>query len=643
MKTRIAAFVSVVIGGMLIFNPLKASAATYEDFTYTVSNNAVTISKYNGSDAEVNIPSEIDDKPVVEISYSAFANKTDLESVTIPDTITKIGLNAFEKTGLESITIPQSVSEICEKAFFNCPKLKTINLPDNGMTIGENAFSSTLYADTDANKTDGILYIGSYLISGNGISGKATIKSGTKYIVQGAFKSCSALEEVTIPDGVICIEKSAFSQCKKLTTVVFEGSTEKLSQEAFFGCSLLTDITFPEGLKIIEKNAFNYDYALVDITLPDSLEVIESGAFYGCGYYEDISKWNDGLLYIGKNLVSSKDNVTGDITIKSGTRVIADGVFNNRSNVTGVTFPESLAVIGNNAFNGCKGIITLLHEGKEADWENVNIGTGNEILSSVKVWCIDTYIVEYDENSHWKENYKGDVSDKNNHTFDKVEVKKKATCTESGEQECTCSVCGYSKTEKILPLGHKYEDWVCEKEASPSEEGIEKRTCANDPTHTETRAIAKTVISDTTDTQTPDTQTASDSKTPKTTETPSDSQANKPAETTPSDSITTTGQEDEITIPSKVKITYAKNTKAKTINLIWKNVKGAKGYEVQSSFDKIFKKNKKTTTSTKINCKLSKLKKSKTYYVRVRAFNIDLDGDRVYGKWSAVKKVKIKK
>ncbi|MCR4847107.1 MAG: leucine-rich repeat domain-containing protein, partial [Eubacterium sp.] len=94
--------------------------------------------------------------------------------------------------------------------------------------------------------------------------------------------------------------------------------------------------------------------------------------------------------------------------------------------------------------------------------------------------------------------------------------------------------------------------------------------------------------------------------------------------------------------PAKVNLKSAKNLKGKKLKAIWKKVNGAKGYEVQYSTNKKFKK-AKTKTTKKTSFVIKKLKKKKTYYVRVRAYTIDASGKKVPGKWSKVKKAKISK
>ena len=93
----------------------------------------------------------------------------------------------------------------------------------------------------------------------------------------------------------------------------------------------------------------------------------------------------------------------------------------------------------------------------------------------------------------------------------------------------------------------------------------------------------------------------------------------------------------------KVSLASAKNSKDKKIVLKSKKVSGAKGYEISYSTDKKLKKAVTKKNTTKTSYTISKLKKGKTYYVRIRAYKVDSTGKKVYGKYSSVKKVKISK
>lgn len=95
--------------------------------------------------------------------------------------------------------------------------------------------------------------------------------------------------------------------------------------------------------------------------------------------------------------------------------------------------------------------------------------------------------------------------------------------------------------------------------------------------------------------------------------------------------------------PAKVKIKKAQNVKTKKLTVKWKKTSKAKGYQIQIASNKKFTKGKKTKTLSKTTYSFKKLKKNKYYYVRVRAYVYNRNHKKVYGSWSAVKKVKIKK
>lgn len=98
--------------------------------------------------------------------------------------------------------------------------------------------------------------------------------------------------------------------------------------------------------------------------------------------------------------------------------------------------------------------------------------------------------------------------------------------------------------------------------------------------------------------------------------------------------------------PAKVTLKSVKNTKSKSISVSWKKVSGAKGYQITYSTSKKFSKKltKTITVASSASSKVIKnLKKNKTYYVKVRAFKKDKKGNKVYGSYSSVKKVAVKK
>ena len=97
-------------------------------------------------------------------------------------------------------------------------------------------------------------------------------------------------------------------------------------------------------------------------------------------------------------------------------------------------------------------------------------------------------------------------------------------------------------------------------------------------------------------------------------------------------------------VPKKVKVTSVKNIKGGKLRISWRKDKTVTGYEVLYSTKENFKNAKKVTVKSykTVSVKTKKLTKTKTYYVKVRAYKT-VNGKKVYGAYSAVKKIKIKK
>lgn len=93
-------------------------------------------------------------------------------------------------------------------------------------------------------------------------------------------------------------------------------------------------------------------------------------------------------------------------------------------------------------------------------------------------------------------------------------------------------------------------------------------------------------------------------------------------------------------VPKKVTSVKTVNSASKTVKVSYKKVVGASGYQVLTGTNKAVTKGKKSVTSSKTSAVIKKLKKGKTYYVKVRAYKT-IDNKKVYGAWSSAVKVKI--
>ena len=222
MRTKVKKLTSVILAvvmmlGILTIAPLTVSAATYGDFEYYLNEGyTCTITGYNGSAANVTIPSTIYGYKVVAIYSGAFSENLSMESVTISNSVEYIGLGAFSGcTNLKNIDIRTSgnnIIRICDGAFSHCTSLKSIVIPGNveflwvagGCTFGECTSLKNV-----------------------------VIENGVTVISGWLFERCSSLESISIPDSVTEIQPCAFFNCTSLKSITIPKSVTNMSN-----CSL---------------------------------------------------------------------------------------------------------------------------------------------------------------------------------------------------------------------------------------------------------------------------------------------------------------------------------------------------------------------------------------------------------------------
>ena len=264
---------------------------------------------------------------VVYIGQYAFDQCSFLSSVTIPNTVTSIGSNAFAGTDLVSVTIPNSVTSIGSNAFGECRNLESVIIGNKVEIIGYEAFAN-----------------------------------------------CHSLTSIAIPNSVKTIETGAFYNCTALTAFVVSSDNEYYSSESGvlfnkdktellrypIAKSNLTSYTIPNGVKTIASGAFEDCNSLTSITIPNSVITIGKSAFYGTGIWNNEANWANGVLYIDNCLIQAHPvKVEGNYSIKEGTTVIANYAFNSCDRLTSVTIPGSIEVIPDRAFTMCTSLETV--------------------------------------------------------------------------------------------------------------------------------------------------------------------------------------------------------------------------------------------------------------------------------------------
>lgn len=353
------------------------------NFEYTIFDNKITITKYCGTDEEVNIPQRIDDKEVTKIGDRAFYGCSELTNVTIQEGVTSIGNLAFDRCSeLESITIPEGVTSIGKGTFIGCSELTSIIIPKGVTCIEEYTFHACSGVES------------------------ITIPEGVTSIENDAFNGCGELTSITIPEGVTSIGKLAFNECNKLTSITIPESVTNIAEYSFHGCSGLTSITIPEGVTRIKDWTFFGCSGLTSVTIPNSVISIEELAFHGCSGLTSITI-PESVISLGKGAFEECSGLTS-LLIPKGVTSIEYGAFERCSKLTDITLPEDLIGIEDYTFYGCKGLSSIAipedvisigesafeycsnlkdvyYEGGEDQWNKIEISSENECLNNATI------------------------------------------------------------------------------------------------------------------------------------------------------------------------------------------------------------------------------------------------------------------
>ena len=217
---------------------------------------------------------------VTSIGRQAFNSCDGLESLTIEGPIQSMGIFAFELcASLTTLSLGENIKTIGDYAFYRCDDLTNVTIPQSVTSIGKNAFQSCgLHTLTIEGPIESMGYAAFY-----GCTKLKTISFGEKIKTIGdlAFKGCSALTNVTIPDSVTSIGKEAFDDCTSLTTLSLGENIETIGCYAFNSCSALTNVTIPKKVKKIESETFDYCSKLEYIMLPAGLTSFQD-SLEGC-------------------------------------------------------------------------------------------------------------------------------------------------------------------------------------------------------------------------------------------------------------------------------------------------------------------------------------------------------------------------
>ena len=347
---------------------------------------------------------------LTEIRSNALKGLQGVTSIAVPNSVKRIGINAFHGCNVTEMTIPfvghnaDGSGEVHFGYIFGASSansngkyvpnsLKVVNVTD-GEKIGESAFFGCVNV-TSITIQDDITSIGEMAFYNSGLT-NFVIPNGVKEVAYATFSYCKNLIEVTIPNGVTRIGDSAFTG-SGLKGIDMPNSVTEMGISVFYSCHNLVDVKMSECLENIGDMAFAYCDKLEKIIIPNSVKTIDRNAFSECNVLNSITvpfvgerADGTGVKHIGY-WFGTLDNINSgnvlpqslkEVIITGGTSIseasfkgcqyierivipssvttIEDRAFHDCVALTGIVIPNSVTTIGKYAFAGCRAMESLV-------------------------------------------------------------------------------------------------------------------------------------------------------------------------------------------------------------------------------------------------------------------------------------------
>lgn len=316
---------------------------------------------------------------VTKIGEGAFANLEGLKTIIIPGSVKEIGKNAFTRNSeLQTVIMEEGVEVIGQSAFSGCEKLKNVSMPESLKEIKSSAFQSNPVIE-EIQIPSKIRKIDAYTFSGNAKLKKIILPESLEIINVGAF-SYTGFEEIVIPEKINKIEVGAFEGNFELNNIIIRGENPQYIYEngmlmtrnkddiLFISDKYLKTInTFkiPDGITRFNINLNKYTN-ITKIIIPEKIENIAAHNFPDT--INEIELSNTSNIYDineSKKILYRKDtkeiincySKEENINLKEEDILkIGNHAFKQAVNAKNIILPDSLKIIGSEAFTNCKKI-----------------------------------------------------------------------------------------------------------------------------------------------------------------------------------------------------------------------------------------------------------------------------------------------
>ena len=391
MKKVLSIILSLVL--VLVAMPMTAIESSAVDYytspdgewTYYVDGNgdaviysgSTSTSAYLGTDANVVVPSTIDNHNVVSLGQYTFNGNTNLQSIVLPNTLATISNHVFRNcTNLTSVTFGNSVGIIGANAFEGCTSLESITIPNTVTSIGAYAFSN-MTSLKNITVPGSVTTVGDRMFEGCTALEEAIIGNGVPKLSGYMFHNCSSLENISIPDSVTLIGYECFWNCTSIESLNVGNSVQTIDTWAFENCSNLKSLYFPATLTTVGGNVFSSCNSLNAVYITDLAAWCNiSFSSYPLDYAHN--------LYLNGTLIT-------DLVIPNGVTEIKKGTFSGCTPLTSVTMSDTVQTIGNDAFRNCSNLTSVYVSPNLATVTDNAFENDNAInavyITDLEAWC----------------------------------------------------------------------------------------------------------------------------------------------------------------------------------------------------------------------------------------------------------------
>lgn len=351
------------------------------------------IGQWDGVGALVIPPINAENELVTSIADTAFQNRSEITSLTLPPTVLSIGGNAFFRCmKLETIQFADGLRSIGGGAFWDCVRLTALRMPDTVTSLGvQSVYQCRKITDLHISKK--LTEIGAQTFDSIAVK-DLVIPDNIVRIGDFAFCRGEGIETIVIPDSVTQIGADVFSRSSTIQSIRVGKNVLSLGANTFNQNPNMESIVFEGELIDIPDGLFFMDSSL-SFVVPKETETVGEKAFARCKAVS-VDPENQHLMSVD-NMVLSKDGkilysyASGDgaesLFVPDGVEEIYKSAL-YYAKFTSISLPASLKSVRADAFVKCKWLKNVTFRGTEEEWSQVMISSlnnGNESLNNATV------------------------------------------------------------------------------------------------------------------------------------------------------------------------------------------------------------------------------------------------------------------